>query len=670
MARRLVDLPGAEVGLDLDSRQQLAVGLDHARRCRVSGAGAAARRARAPSAALRSGARPRSAGRAPRRDPRRSPGCAPTPGASRARSRRRRRSGRRGRSGRCGRGCRRPGATSASSKPACAERELELAHAVVGRHPGVEEDDPVAGGDRERVHVRNAGPGQRQAQPPDARQDPLAAGDLAASRAARSSRSCSRAGSSRADTIGGVPADASANAALIDRFYEAFARQDGEAMAACYTPDAHFSDPVFTDLHGEEVGRDVADALRARHRPAGRALGGRGRRRAGLGPLGGRLHVLHRATGPQRDRGLVSLPGRPDRRPSRQFDLWAWSRQALGPLGVVLGWSPPVQGKIRAQARAGPGGVHGRRDRRPTPGERAPLRLGHVLAARRAGADPRPRRRRRSSSRASRPPSTSCSSTSTRRLALVPRFRQRVTGAGPLELSNPLWADDAALRPRAGTCATRRCRRPGGMERAARARRPGDVGAARLHAAAVAALPDRGPGRQAPRRTSRRPTTRSSTGSRRSTSARSSSTRTPRAPRWRSREERWEPDEPSPEMLFVRDASRPDPTPAAHGAQGGARGADDAALDRGPGDADRRGVRRARGERADRAAAPSSTSRSAATAGSPSSPTELERLKDARGGTEATVNDVILSVAAGGLRRFFERRGERGARASSSRWCR
>ena len=33
------------------------------------------------------------------------------------------------------------------------------------------------------------------------------------------------------------------------------------------------------------------------------------------------------------------------------FDLWLWARQALGPVGVVLGWSPPVQNKIRGQAR-------------------------------------------------------------------------------------------------------------------------------------------------------------------------------------------------------------------------------------------------------------------------------------------------------------------------------
>jgi len=32
------------------------------------------------------------------------------------------------------------------------------------------------------------------------------------------------------------------------------------------------------------------------------------------------------------------------------FGLWRWTRQALGPIGLVLGWSPLVQNKVRAQA--------------------------------------------------------------------------------------------------------------------------------------------------------------------------------------------------------------------------------------------------------------------------------------------------------------------------------
>ena len=32
------------------------------------------------------------------------------------------------------------------------------------------------------------------------------------------------------------------------------------------------------------------------------------------------------------------------------MNFWRWSRQALGPIGMLLGWSPMVRGKVRAQA--------------------------------------------------------------------------------------------------------------------------------------------------------------------------------------------------------------------------------------------------------------------------------------------------------------------------------
>ena len=34
------------------------------------------------------------------------------------------------------------------------------------------------------------------------------------------------------------------------------------------------------------------------------------------------------------------------------FDFWRWARQALGAPGMLLGWSPFLRGKVRAQAAA------------------------------------------------------------------------------------------------------------------------------------------------------------------------------------------------------------------------------------------------------------------------------------------------------------------------------
>ena len=47
---------------------------------------------------------------------------------------------------------------------------------------------------------------------------------------------------------------AEANRATIERFYEAFGQCNGAAMTACYAPDAHFRDPAFGDLEGDEIG--------------------------------------------------------------------------------------------------------------------------------------------------------------------------------------------------------------------------------------------------------------------------------------------------------------------------------------------------------------------------------------------------------------------------------
>ena len=53
------------------------------------------------------------------------------------------------------------------AQPRLVERPLELAQRAGLVQPGVHQHHAVAGGDGEGVHVRHAGPGQRQAQPPE-----------------------------------------------------------------------------------------------------------------------------------------------------------------------------------------------------------------------------------------------------------------------------------------------------------------------------------------------------------------------------------------------------------------------------------------------------------------------------------------------------------------------
>ncbi len=153
-------------------------------------------------------------------------------------------------------------------------------------------------------------------------------------------------------------ATATYEAALLQRFYAAFAALDGAAMQACYAPDARFEDPVFTLAGRDEIGamwRMLCDAVRRRGRDdwqleargieadaaAGRAHWEARYRFSATGRL---VHNVIDAEFGFRD-GLIATH-------RDRFDFWRWSRQALGPAGLALGWSTMLRGKVRAQAAA------------------------------------------------------------------------------------------------------------------------------------------------------------------------------------------------------------------------------------------------------------------------------------------------------------------------------
>ena len=144
------------------------------------------------------------------------------------------------------------------------------------------------------------------------------------------------------------------NAALIQRFYEAFQRSDAEAMAACYAPDVEFSDPVFGVLRGREAGdrwrmlisRATEFSLTFSNiETVGQTATAKWVATYRFTQTGRKVVNRINARFTIRD-GLIYQH-------QDSFDLWTWSRQALGLKGLLLGWSSLVQNKIRAQASKG-----------------------------------------------------------------------------------------------------------------------------------------------------------------------------------------------------------------------------------------------------------------------------------------------------------------------------
>lgn len=135
-------------------------------------------------------------------------------------------------------------------------------------------------------------------------------------------------------------------------FYRAFRQRDHETMARCYHPMVHFSDPVFPELHGLEAaamwhmlcerGTDLDVSFdRVCAGDDGRVLAA-WEARYTFGPKRRRVH--NRVdTAFEFEDGLIV-------RHIDDFDLWRWTRMALGLPGVLTGWTPMTQSQVRKRA--------------------------------------------------------------------------------------------------------------------------------------------------------------------------------------------------------------------------------------------------------------------------------------------------------------------------------
>ena len=141
----------------------------------------------------------------------------------------------------------------------------------------------------------------------------------------------------------------------IERFYRAFAQLDAETMAACYAADATFDDEAFSLRGAREVGgmwRMLCEGTKAKAPGDWKLVYSQVTDRSAHWDANYRFTATGRLVLNRIDsvfefdaNGLIT-------RQRDTFDFWAWSRQALGTPGLLLGWSPLLRKKVRATAAA------------------------------------------------------------------------------------------------------------------------------------------------------------------------------------------------------------------------------------------------------------------------------------------------------------------------------
>ncbi len=143
------------------------------------------------------------------------------------------------------------------------------------------------------------------------------------------------------------------NEALIEKFYKAFQQKDYQTMNSCYSDDVEFQDSVFTlkgwkaramwqmlceraqDLTLEYSGIQADDHSGKAHWEPVYSFSKTGRK----------VHNVIDAKFEFKDGKIVKH--------TDSFDLWRWTRMALGAPGIFLGWTGGVQKKVRDEANMG-----------------------------------------------------------------------------------------------------------------------------------------------------------------------------------------------------------------------------------------------------------------------------------------------------------------------------
>ena len=141
------------------------------------------------------------------------------------------------------------------------------------------------------------------------------------------------------------------NEELITRFYQSFQNRDFKTMQQCYSDHAKFNDPVFTNLHAEQV-RKMWEMLLVKATDLELDY-----TNIRANDFSGSAEWTARYTFSKTGKKVINrikasfifekgkILNHKD-----EFNFYTWSKQALGTPGLLLGWTPFIKNKIRNMA--------------------------------------------------------------------------------------------------------------------------------------------------------------------------------------------------------------------------------------------------------------------------------------------------------------------------------
>lgn len=143
------------------------------------------------------------------------------------------------------------------------------------------------------------------------------------------------------------------NEQLIQHFYESFADNNADAMISCYADDIEFSDPAFGLLKGADaknMWKMLVERAKGNIKIEFKNVAADDKK----GSADWTADYLFSRTGRKVFNEIHAEFEFQDGKIIKHtdiFDLWKWSKQALGISGVLFGWSSFLKNKIQKNAR-------------------------------------------------------------------------------------------------------------------------------------------------------------------------------------------------------------------------------------------------------------------------------------------------------------------------------